>query len=123
VFSATHSRIYDAESQSEIRQFPVAKILFCANGAPSSAQAACFAFTCVHGDDRNTAVFQCHVLRCHIPEAVSCLSSSASIELSSALFFPRLDVEAEFSRPGLSSVFQIIRLSSTPRTATYPGSV
>ncbi|CAG0915466.1 unnamed protein product [Notodromas monacha] len=62
--------IYDGETQAEIRRFPVSKIIFCVKGGANTADAACFAFTCMQGDNKESALFQCHVLRCHIPEAV-----------------------------------------------------
>lgn len=51
------------------------RILFYARGPVNSADQACFAFTWSHGDSQESAVFQCHVFKCLIPEAVNQVSS------------------------------------------------
>lgn len=56
-------------------RYEVQRIMFYANGLPESNENSCFAFTYLHGDTRETAIFQCHVFRCDIPEAVSFLTN------------------------------------------------
>ncbi|XP_042874491.1 rab GTPase-activating protein 1-like isoform X2 [Penaeus japonicus] len=63
--------IYDATTSSEMTRFKIHRILFCARGKVDTAEARCFAFTSSHGDTHETAIFQCHVFRCQIPEAVA----------------------------------------------------
>jgi len=48
----------------------VQRILFYARGENTGSCAACFAFTWSHGDTLESAIYQCHVFRCDIPEAV-----------------------------------------------------
>ncbi|XP_051154035.1 rab GTPase-activating protein 1-like [Leptopilina boulardi] len=67
--------LYDAESQQPIAQYEVHRILFYARGECSGPCAACFAFTWSHGDTLESAIFQCHVFRCDIPEAVGQVSA------------------------------------------------
>lgn len=55
--------------------YEVQRILFYARGEASGLCAACFAFTWSHGDTAESAIFQCHVFRCDIPEAVSLLKN------------------------------------------------
>ncbi|KAJ8945811.1 hypothetical protein NQ314_009033, partial [Rhamnusium bicolor] len=50
-------------------------ILFYARGSVESPEAGCFAFTWSHGDSQESAIFQCHVFRCDIAEAVSRVSA------------------------------------------------
>ena len=52
-------------------RYEVQRILFYARGGTGTPEAACFAFTWSHGETQESAIFQCHVFRCHIPEAVS----------------------------------------------------
>ncbi|XP_076042421.1 rab GTPase-activating protein 1-like isoform X3 [Oratosquilla oratoria] len=61
--------IYDAATSQEMTRFKIHRILFCARGKADTPEARCFAFTCSHGDTQETAIFQCHVFRCQIPEA------------------------------------------------------
>ena len=67
-------RLYDANSHSVISRFEVQRILFYARGVADSKEAGCFAFTWSHGDTQESAIFQCHVFRCDIAEAVSRVS-------------------------------------------------
>ena len=59
----------DPSTESEIASFKIPRILFCTRGGVDSAERNCFAFTCSHGD--NTEMFQCHVFRCDLSDAVS----------------------------------------------------
>lgn len=61
-----------------MRRFEVNKIIFYFRGVIGSSDAACFAFTFQTGDTLENTVFQCHVFRCNIPEAVCQVSSCFS---------------------------------------------
>lgn len=52
-------------------RYEIHQILFYARGPADTNESSCFAFTWSHGDNQETAIFQCHVFRCDIPEAVS----------------------------------------------------
>ncbi|XP_077298006.1 GTPase activating protein and centrosome-associated isoform X2 [Arctopsyche grandis] len=67
--------LYDAATNAVMARYAVHRILFYARGAAATPQAPCFAFTWSHGDTKESAIFQCHVFRCHIAEAVSQVSS------------------------------------------------
>ena len=64
-------RLLDPGSDTEISSYKIHRILFCARGPVESSEKRCFAFTFSHGDKAETAIFQCHVFRCDLPEAVS----------------------------------------------------
>lgn len=64
-------RLIDPTNDSEIANYKIHRILFCARGPNESNEKKCFAFTCSHGDSADNAIFQCHVFRCEIQEAVS----------------------------------------------------
>lgn len=57
-----------------IAHYEIQRILFYARGSVNSADQACFAFTWSHGDSQESAIFQCHVFKCNIPEAVNQVS-------------------------------------------------
>ncbi|XP_044261828.1 rab GTPase-activating protein 1-like isoform X1 [Tribolium madens] len=67
--------LYDANSNSVISRYEIHRILFYARGAVDGSEAGCFAFTWSHGDTQESAIFQCHVFRCDIAEAVSRVSA------------------------------------------------
>ncbi|XP_050304026.1 rab GTPase-activating protein 1-like isoform X2 [Anthonomus grandis grandis] len=67
--------LYDAQTNSVISRYEIHRILFYARGSADSKEASCFAFTWSHGDSQETAIFQCHVFRCDIVEAVSRVSA------------------------------------------------
>ncbi|CAG9835575.1 unnamed protein product [Diabrotica balteata] len=67
--------LYDALSNSVISRYEIHRILFYARGPADSPEASCFAFTWSHGETQESAIFQCHVFRCDIGEAVSRVSS------------------------------------------------
>ncbi|XP_050090217.1 rab GTPase-activating protein 1-like isoform X1 [Anopheles aquasalis] len=67
--------LYDCESHSVVATYEVQRILFFARGPVGSVDQACFAFTWSHGESQDTAVHQCHVFRCNIPEAVTQVST------------------------------------------------
>ncbi|XP_076673716.1 GTPase activating protein and centrosome-associated isoform X2 [Andrena cerasifolii] len=69
---------YDAATQQPIAHYEVQRILFYARGESSGSCAACFAFTWSHGDTLESAIYQCHVFRCDIPEAVGQVSACFS---------------------------------------------
>lgn len=52
-------------------KYEIPRISFYARGTSDTKEAACFAFTWSHGDTLESAIFQCHVFKCDIPEAVS----------------------------------------------------
>lgn len=64
------NRLYDAATQQPMAHYEVQRILFYARGESIGPCAACFAFTWSHGDTLESAIYQCHVFRCDIPEAV-----------------------------------------------------
>lgn len=49
---------------------PIHRIIFLALGPAGTPDSNCFAFTCPRGDSDETAIFQCHVFRCEISEAI-----------------------------------------------------
>ena len=65
-----YDSLYDAATQQPIAHYEVQRILFYARGESVGPCAACFAFTWSHGDTLESAIYQCHVFRCDIPEAV-----------------------------------------------------
>ncbi|KAG5896484.1 hypothetical protein JTB14_005864 [Gonioctena quinquepunctata] len=67
--------LYDANTHSVISRYEIHRILFYARGSVGCPEAGCFAFTWSHGDTQESAIFQCHVFRCEISEAVSRVSS------------------------------------------------
>ncbi|XP_003699843.1 GTPase activating protein and centrosome-associated isoform X2 [Megachile rotundata] len=70
--------LYDAATQQPIAHYEVQRILFYARGESTGPCAACFAFTWSHGDTLESAIYQCHVFRCDIPEAVGQVSACFS---------------------------------------------
>ncbi|CAH1983290.1 unnamed protein product [Acanthoscelides obtectus] len=66
--------LYDANTHSVISRYEIQRILFYARGQVDGPEAGCFAFTWSHGDTQESAIFQCHVFRCDISEAVSRVS-------------------------------------------------
>ncbi|KAG6465092.1 hypothetical protein O3G_MSEX014926, partial [Manduca sexta] len=68
-------RLYQADSNSVMTRYAVNRISFYARGAAGSPVASCFAFTWSHGETKESAVYRCHVFRCHIAEAVTQVSS------------------------------------------------
>nr|CAD7450307.1 unnamed protein product [Timema bartmani] len=62
--------LYDATTNSVMARYEIHRILFYARGTAGSTEASCFAFTWSHGDTQESAIFQCHVFRCDIPEAM-----------------------------------------------------
>ncbi|XP_065346629.1 rab GTPase-activating protein 1-like isoform X4 [Cloeon dipterum] len=67
--------LIDAATMQIITSYEVQRILFYAHGIADSDEAACFAFTWSHGNSQESAIFQCHVFRCDIPEAVRQVSA------------------------------------------------
>ncbi|XP_034659603.1 rab GTPase-activating protein 1-like isoform X2 [Drosophila subobscura] len=63
--------LHDAESNTIIATYEISSIILYYRGPVDTAENGCFAFTWLHGD----ALFQCHVFRCHIPEAVNQVSA------------------------------------------------
>jgi len=63
--------LLEADSNLEMAAHPIHRIVFFARGPADTLDFSCFAFTCPRGDSEDNSVFQCHVFRCEIPEAVS----------------------------------------------------
>lgn len=61
-------RLLEPEGTVVIGSFKLYTILFCVRGADDSIERDCFAFTESH---QQSGIFQCHVFRCDVPEAVS----------------------------------------------------
>lgn len=61
-------RLLDPQTNTEIANYPIYKILFCARGHDGTPESDCFAFTESH---YNAELFRIHVFRCEIQEAVS----------------------------------------------------
>ena len=64
-------RIYDQEAQSEIRAYPVQKILFCVRGRPEGPDGCCFGFTVSHGETPESVTFLSHVFKAETVEVAS----------------------------------------------------
>ncbi|RZF46463.1 hypothetical protein LSTR_LSTR012538 [Laodelphax striatellus] len=67
--------LYDAGSNTVMTKYEIGRILFYAHGPHETPEASCFAFTLSHGDTQETTIFQCHIFRCDIPEAVRQVSA------------------------------------------------
>ncbi|XP_030757026.1 rab GTPase-activating protein 1-like isoform X2 [Sitophilus oryzae] len=67
--------LYDALTNSVISRYEIHRIMFYARGSVDSKEASCFAFTWSHGETQESAMFQCHIFRCDIVEAVSRVSA------------------------------------------------
>ncbi|KAF9795409.1 hypothetical protein SFRURICE_004781 [Spodoptera frugiperda] len=67
--------LYQADSNNVMTRYAVNRISFYARGAAGSPVASCFAFTWSHGETKESAVYRCHVFRCHIAEAVNQVSN------------------------------------------------
>ncbi|KAG5681968.1 hypothetical protein PVAND_011367 [Polypedilum vanderplanki] len=67
--------LYQEETDEVYSSFDIQSILFYARGKKESSDQACFAFSWSHGDSKETAIYQCHVFRCNIPEAVNHVSN------------------------------------------------
>ncbi|XP_035208597.1 rab GTPase-activating protein 1-like [Stegodyphus dumicola] len=65
--------LYEPSSSNEIASFPILQISAHVIGETQSAEANCLALVhnCSQGTIPESTVFQCHVFRCEIPEAVS----------------------------------------------------
>ncbi|KAF9412280.1 hypothetical protein HW555_009171 [Spodoptera exigua] len=70
--------LYQADSNNVMTRYAVNRISFYARGAAGSPVASCFAFTWSHGETKESAVYRCHVFRCHIAEAVNQVSMDST---------------------------------------------
>lgn len=77
--------MYDANTHSVIARYEIQSILFYARGVADTKEGSCFAFTWSHGETQESAIFQCHVFRCDIPEAVSQVSGNLQFFLNNLL--------------------------------------
>ncbi|VDK51014.1 unnamed protein product [Anisakis simplex] len=64
-------RMFDGSTKTEMVNFPVHRIRFCARGQLESAEKECFAlsFTQQNATATDPALHYCHVFRCQLPEA------------------------------------------------------
>ncbi|XP_022257406.1 rab GTPase-activating protein 1-like [Limulus polyphemus] len=62
--------LFEPDTNGEISNFGIHQILFCAQGYKDTTESNCFAFTCHHGDESKTAVFQCHIFKCDSSETI-----------------------------------------------------
>lgn len=76
-------RLLDPNSNTEIANYPIYKILFCVRGHDGTPESDCFAFTESH---HNTEIFRIHVFRCQIREAVSIQPPSFNQFMKEAVF-------------------------------------
>ena len=63
-------RLLEPDGTSEIASYRITRILFCCRGREGTDISDCFAFTCSQGS-RDSQIFQCHIFRCEVQEAVS----------------------------------------------------
>ncbi|KAG8276675.1 hypothetical protein J6590_060398 [Homalodisca vitripennis] len=63
--------LYDAATGTVMARYEIHRIVFYAHGLADSKETACFSFTYTQGGTIESYIFQCHVFRCDIPEAVS----------------------------------------------------
>lgn len=63
-------RLYDSKTHSVVSRYEVHRIAYYTPGQANTSD-ACFAFTWSHGDTEQSAIYQCHIFRCQIPEAVT----------------------------------------------------
>ncbi|XP_063707665.1 rab GTPase-activating protein 1-like isoform X2 [Culicoides brevitarsis] len=66
--------LYDNKN-SVVSTYQIQRILFYTPGPADTADSACFAFTWSHGTAQDAQIFQCHVFRCQIPEAITRVNS------------------------------------------------
>ncbi|KAF8782125.1 Rab GTPase-activating protein 1 like protein [Argiope bruennichi] len=64
--------LYEPSSSNEIASFPISQIVAHMSGEPGSKDASCLTLVhkCSQGTIPDSTIFQCHVFRCEIPEAV-----------------------------------------------------
>ncbi|XP_046669635.1 rab GTPase-activating protein 1-like isoform X3 [Homalodisca vitripennis] len=67
--------LYDAATGTVMARYEIHRIVFYAHGLADSKETACFSFTYTQGGTIESYIFQCHVFRCDIPEAVGQVSS------------------------------------------------
>lgn len=67
--------LFDGTSNTIIARYEIERIMFYAHGVSGTKEASCFAFTWAHGDTKENALFQCHIFRCSILEAVNRVSN------------------------------------------------
>lgn len=106
--------LYDANTESVMTRYEIHRILFYARGAADTNEASCFAFTWSHGDTQESAIFQCHVFRCDIPEAVSHVSGCFAKAFQRV---PRSMSSSVASAAEMSS--SIVTIPDTQRTLVY----
>ncbi|CAH1983293.1 unnamed protein product [Acanthoscelides obtectus] len=105
--------LYDANTHSVISRYEIQRILFYARGQVDGPEAGCFAFTWSHGDTQESAIFQCHVFRCDISEAVSRVSSCF------AKAFQRVPRSMSSSVASVADMMGCVSSVVEPRTLMY----
>lgn len=76
-----YSSLHDSNTNTVIARYEVQRIWFYVRGPVGTPDQACFAFTWSHDDSQEPAIFQCHVFKCLIPEAVTQVSSKLFVIL------------------------------------------
>lgn len=66
-------RLLDCSGKEELTRFSVFKILHCSRGSDKGPERDCFAFTEAH---ESSGLYQCHVFKCHLPDAVKKIITS-----------------------------------------------
>uniref|UniRef100_A0A336LY84 CSON008111 protein n=1 Tax=Culicoides sonorensis TaxID=179676 RepID=A0A336LY84_CULSO len=69
--------LYDKKN-TVVATYEIQRILFYTPGPVDTTDSACFAFTWSHGTAQDSPIFQCHVFRCQIPEAITRVNSCFS---------------------------------------------
>lgn len=91
--------LHDAATSAHIAAYEVTRILFYSRGTVGTSDEACFSFTLSRGDCQETAIFQCHVFRCHIPEAVSQVSGECTCSLLLLFLGIKSPLSLQFASP------------------------
>lgn len=104
------SSLYDGRTHELVARYEVQRILFYARGESTGPCAACFAFTWSHGDTLESAIYQCHVFRCDIPEAV-CFSI-ADYCTYAHMYACRIRISFCFIDSDFLLIMSILKLSS-----------
>lgn len=101
-------RLLDPQTNTEIANYPIYKILFCVRGHDGTPESDCFAFTESH---YNAELFRIHVFRCEIQEAVSAnfLSNDNYVHVNVIT-----EIKVKYFRHFRSNVIHLFWLFSTP---------
>ncbi|GFV39047.1 rab GTPase-activating protein 1 [Trichonephila clavipes] len=87
--------LYEPSSSNEIASFPISQIIAHISGEPGSKDVNCLSLVhkCSQGTIPDSTIFQCHVFRCEIPEAVPKIMQcfSAAVKKIPRLPLPKSD--------------------------------